>query len=736
MNSDEIECLVALFLEGREKGESASPQGFAERYPAVERELLEAIETTLRAVRLFPSRETARPRTIGPYHILEELGRGGMGVVYRARHEEAGEFVALKVLPLTRQLAPKALERFRREASTLRRLQHDQITSMLDHGVHDGIPYIAMTLVEGRPLNELVGQLGLEQSVDLVRELAELLEVAHQAGVLHRDLKPQNVIVRDDGSPVLFDFGLVAVLDEVSLTSTGDLLGTPRYMSPEQALGRRTDLRADVYGLGLILYELVTGEALRREDSRVELLRRVASSPTPRPGKVRSDLPRPIVAVLQKSLAWKPSRRYGSARALADDLVRSLDGRPVKARVVSSAARGIEWIERRPAAAAVLGLTVLLTLVIAGMIVIPAVRQSSEARARVLSEATDRAMVAWLRGEHERAALQLEEVLAQDPENRDAGVLSGLLVGRSLEEGDSFRLDVARALAVQRGDAGEVAFSKLIQRYPGSVLVPLLAAKQAQEANRHDLAGRTLTEASQRRPGSLAIAESRSRVLYLRGHYTAAAAECRRALDLEPDDWQIWHRLARALYNVEEFDEALEAAYNSAALGEEPRREVDNVLAALFDQLGDREAARELLRDLIDQFPEHPVYYYNLAYSLDTDQRIAEALPLYEKCLELDPHQLEATICLAWLLASAAEDGLRDSERAEQLVLDALTRDRGRSPKLLQAVVDVGKLTGQRDRLARLLERIAEEPFNDAHLGRLVKARRALGDWHETGDQR
>ncbi|HEX5271579.1 MAG TPA: serine/threonine-protein kinase, partial [Gemmataceae bacterium] len=270
------------------------------------------------------------------YEVLGELGRGGMGVVYKARQVKAGRVVALKMVLAGGHASAAEMGRFRREAEAIARLQHPNIVQMFEVGEHHGLPFFSLEFCPGGSLDrKLVGKpLPAPQAALLLERLALAVQAAHEKHVVHRDLKPANVLLAEDGTPRVSDFGLARKLDEVGQTQTGSLLGTPSYMAPEQARGsgHKAGPPADVYALGAILYECLAGRPPFKAATYAETVRQVLEQEPAPPRRVNPAVPRDLETICLKCLHKEAARRYPSAAELADDLRRFLEDRPIRAR--------------------------------------------------------------------------------------------------------------------------------------------------------------------------------------------------------------------------------------------------------------------------------------------------------------------------------------------------------------------------------------------------------------------
>jgi WD40 repeat protein len=302
---------------------------------------------------------------IAGYDIFDELGRGGMGVVYKAHQTKLNRVVALKMI-LSGDLASVAdISRFRREAEAIAHLQHPNIIHIHEIGDHDGRPFFSLEFAAGGSLQQQLSGTpqAATRAAELTATLARAVAHAHAHGVVHRDLKPGNVLFVAE-SPKITDFGLAKRLEDTdSSTRTGSILGTPCYMAPEQARGevRATGPAADIYSLGAMMYEMLTGRPPFRAESKLETIRQVVTDDPVPPRRLQSRVPVDLETICLKCLRKEASHRYASAAALADDLDRFLAGQPIQARPTSAWEKGWKWAKRRPAVAALLLLSLVLT---------------------------------------------------------------------------------------------------------------------------------------------------------------------------------------------------------------------------------------------------------------------------------------------------------------------------------------------------------------------------------------
>jgi serine/threonine-protein kinase len=364
-------------------------------------------------------RKDALPKTVAGYDILGVLGRGAMGVVYKARQRGLNRLVALKMILSGAHASEHELGRFRTEAEAVARIQHPNIVQIYEVGEEDGRPFFSLEYVDGGSLERKVKGKPQQpaEAARLVQALAAAMDCAHRANVIHRDLKPANVLLAADGTPKITDFGLAKRLeDDSGQTHSGSIIGTPSYMSPEQADGRIEDISplADVWSLGAILYELLTGRVPFHAPKVLETLEQVRTREPVAPTELQPGIPRDLETICLKCLQKDPAKRYASAGVLTEDLRRFLNNEPILARPVGRLERGWRWCKRNPRLAITGGVAAAAMLAFICSVMVAAAVWKSERDAKELER--DRADHNASDAELKREEAEKNEKLAKDNE--------------------------------------------------------------------------------------------------------------------------------------------------------------------------------------------------------------------------------------------------------------------------------------------------------------------------------
>jgi len=326
----------------------ADDSGRVEQSAGEDRASASQDKTTVRAAELLGE--------LGDYELLEEIGRGGQGVVFRARQKSLNRIVALKVIGLGQWASKAHLKRFRREAEAAASLEHPGIVPIHEVSERDGSCYFSMKFIEGGQLDEIVRRepMPIRQAAELIAKVARTVHYAHEHGILHRDIKPGNILLDAEGEPHLTDFGLARLLEtESTVTRTLEVLGTPSYMAPEQALGENAAVSSatDVYGLGAVLYQLLTGQPPFAGGTTYETIKLLLDTEPRQPRLLNPKIDRDLSTICLKCLEKDPKRRYSSALALAEDLERWFKHEPIQASRAGVFTRGRKWVRRNPTSA-------------------------------------------------------------------------------------------------------------------------------------------------------------------------------------------------------------------------------------------------------------------------------------------------------------------------------------------------------------------------------------------------
>ncbi len=740
MSRERIEAMVAAFLDARDAEPSLTPDAFVTRLdsehslpaelssPNLRAELLASLQSVLEIDRLLPGM-TAPPLEIGPYHVVRELGRGGMGIVYEV--ERGGERAALKLHPLSPLLATQSSARLRREIEALASISHPNIVRIVDSGEEGGSPYIVMELVDGVRLDE--AGLSRDRAVEVTRALAEAVSAAHARGVIHRDLKPQNVILRRSGEPVLVDFGLSLSEELPSLTVTGELLGTPRYMAPEQVADGAADARTDVYALGLILYELIVGRPARGSSSRQGLLREVSEGSLLRPRHVDSTIAKPLERILLQALAFSPEDRYQTAAELGDDLARFERGEPVHARpprAVTSQGERNRRVQLLAALAVVVALTTLFAV---------SRKQDAASTERRAQSTTHlhRALEAYFDGDTLAARTEVRLASASDRANVTAASLAAhLRLGGSRVPrgpvGDLFR-------AYQRSDTGAVRGGLSGARDLDPGLHAALKGWIAARGGKLEVAEKELGQASELLPGSSQLVERLAQVYRRQGFLPRAHELLTRATTIDSTDARLWLARATLEFQRRDMEGGLRSIERAKRFGDSTATEVRLLEASICANFDRTARARELLQHVLAEEPDRPEAWFQLGYSYDMDHMLVPAVAAYERTCLLKPSDPLPRSCLANLFsgasrghcqgcdsAFAAHPEMYDLTKAERNLLQCLRLDNGRQEWVAKSMLDVALRLERRERVIALIDSLTTTDRTSASALRLLDLGRRL----------
>jgi tetratricopeptide (TPR) repeat protein len=747
MTDAPLEDLLAEFWARRDAGEAVTIEAFVAEHPAAADELRVALRDLLHTAALLPGAEPHAgdlPAAIGGHRIAARLGRGATGEVFAI---EGGDR-PLAVKRLLPHLADvdRAQQRLLREASVLTGVRHPNVVAVVEVGSDRGLPFVVMERIDGPSLAAVLAaaRAGDSRAFDALpgpgsrwlriarcgAALASGLAAAHAAGVWHRDLKPANVLLRSVGTPVLVDFGLAAAAAAATLTGTGDVLGTPQYMAPEQARGDAADERSDVSGLCAILYELATLQPPFAGHDPLQVLALARRGVVPAPRRIDPSVPRELDLLLRRGLAFRREHRHRSAAALATALQAiAAGGRPITLTLPLGLRLDAFWRQRR---AAVL---VAAALLASCPFTVVWLDRADAAHRQHRQQALATAATAQLDGD--RAAIASA---AAELDHLGERGLAGWLRTPDAPVADPF----VQALAAGCRDArrapqqATVALRHALALRPDVPLVGAWLGIAAAAAKEPDRAEAELLAASRALPQCVRVRVELARALAQRGHHVEAIAELQHAVTLPGATADTWHELAKRHARHDDPAAALPAVDEALRrAGGEPPLAMLRTKAVVLDGLRRLDEAEPLFRLLVERAPDASTWH-SYARLLDRLHRLDEAAAGYGRALALEPQHVSALGCLVHLHAGsdrATCAGCRTWFEQHPSAYDPALVDRYATELLLatRATCEHAELmaryvrgVGGGPRFAAALADLLAEDLPAEPLGRLLRAQRVL----------
>jgi tetratricopeptide (TPR) repeat protein/tRNA A-37 threonylcarbamoyl transferase component Bud32 len=540
------------------------------------------------------------------YEIIEEIGRGGMAVVYKARQKTLERIVALKVLPHQFTHDREFLDRFHREARVASQLRHPHIVTIFDEGIEQGVHYIAMEYLTGTDLHTFIkrrGKLDSDEAVRIVAPIAEALDYAHKMGVVHRDVKSSNIIGTKTSGLVLMDFGIAHAVAGRKLTRTGTVIGTPEYMSPEQADGREVDARSDIYGLGVVLYECLTGELPFRGDNPLTVINKVIHEEPRRPSEVVGGLNADVDRVIARSMAKEPRERYQSCGEMMSALEGTNSGAgrrrtepPVPKVTRAESTRKLEPQrparkegEQRKKVNRVQRLINLIGVLVLYLVILLTQRRGEEGSVLQKAQQARPQAVGPTVGQLRVQQQEQERKLAEERQKREA------------LENEKRQVSEANALFHEK-------------QYPKA----LVAYKKVVERNPSD-----------------AFATFRIAYIYAEGkNYDEAIRFYKKAIQLNPNDALAYYNMGNAYSAKGDKDKAIEF-YEKAIQLNPNDADVYNNMGTAYSAKGDKDKAIEFYEKAIQLNPSYASAYYNMGTAYLAKGDMEKTTECYQKAARL-----------------------------------------------------------------------------------------------------
>jgi len=720
----------------------------------------------------------------GDYELLKEIGRGSQGVVYRARQKSLNRTVALKIVALGHWASKAHLKRFRREAEAAASLEHPCIVPIYEVGERDGACYFSMRFVEGGQLDEVVrlAPMSIRQAAELVAKVARTVHYAHEHGILHRDVKPGNILLANNGEPHLTDFGLARLVEaDSTITGTREVLGTPSYMAPEQAAGETTKLgkTTDVYGLGAVLYQLLTGQPPFAGGTTYETVKLLLDTEPRPPRSLNAKIDRELSTICLKCLEKDPKRRYSSALALAEDLEHWSKHEPIRAKPSGFFTHGRKWVRRNPAMAALVAALTALAAA-AGWIVwksesefVPRPVPNGVAVLPFENLSLDPENAYFAEGIHEEILTRLASIAGlkvisrtstqqyqSKPRNlreiaRQLGV-ENILEGSVQKATDQVRVNVQLINAQTDSHLWADTYDRKLTNILG---VESEIAKRIADSLQAKLTGREQQALAVKPTNNPEAYDAylRALALYARNYSywgsdsdleLKAISSCERAVQLDPNFAIAWAQLSRMnarLYSNEQ-DFALAARLRDAA-----KRALENaqklalnsaetLLALGYYQywvLGDYGLAKTTFKELSKLLPGSSEVPHALGLIAGREGGdLDESIAYFEQALALDPRNMDLLVGMAGIYATLREFpvAIKLCDRAldvvpndpELMALNAsMYQAEGNLQESAKLLIDVNERTASINAFQIKLHQMRLER-NHAEAIRLVQARRTV----------
>jgi tetratricopeptide (TPR) repeat protein len=744
VNDERLEELLAQFWARRDAGEPVTPSTFAAEHPAAAERLRAALDAMLATSGLLP--DAGLPANIGRWQVRSRLGRGATGEVFVVADEHGAPFALKRLLPHAAALA-RANERLHREAHVLRGLRHGNVVAIVDVGDDpaSGAPFVVMEFVAGGTLAAWLDRArreGRERAAAalpgpgdswqriarFVGALADGLAAAHAAGVLHRDLKPGNVLLRADGSPVVVDFGLAADAAAATLTATGEVLGTPAYMAPEQARGEHATAASDVYGLGAILFEMLTLRPPRTGDDPLQVLTDARHRLPPTPRMVDRTVPRELDLITRAAMAFRPRHRPRDAAALARALeLVAAGGRPI-GLTLGWSQQAVEFVQRRRLP--LLGIAAAAVLALAAWIGLDWYRSARAEDLRLARVAAAECHVDGDAGGLAAAAATLAE--------NGERALAAWLTGAGPDDDDAFvaHLRAGAAALPRDAKAAEAQFAAAAAMAPEASIAIAWRAIAAAAAGTTDVAERELLSAIRLLPGSVRLRIDLGRLLRQQRRSAEAITVLTDAVGLPRASATAWHELANAYSVAHDYDQGLVAIERAITLAGPPTPlAMIRTKASILNGRREHEAALPLFRQVVDADPG-PNAWVNYGAVLDSLHRLDEASDAYRQAVRLDPRHASALSALVYLHTGSDVDCARckawfaahpqalDPAFAESSAIAML--DARDSLRRLEAVAGYLLRARAGERFVAAIDERLRQDLPAATLGLLLRARKVL----------